>query len=215
MEKLSNFSERLVFLMHEKGVTPYVISKETGISEASLSKAINGKTKKMNESSIELLSSYFLVSKDWLRSGNGDKERIETIQSSGTNGSVIPLIPHEAFAGYGTHQYPDLPIEEFYQIREFHNANFLLRVSGDSMSPKYHSGDLVACQKINELTFWQWHRVYAINTRNQGILIKRIEKSDVPDSVTCVSENPAYDPFDINKQEIVSVALVLGGVVME
>ena len=128
---------------------------------------------------------------------------------------TIPLIPHEAFAGYGAYQYPDLPIEEFYQIREFHNANFLLRVSGDSMSPKYHSGDLVACLKIDELTFWQWHRVYAINTRNQGILIKRIEKSDVPDAVTCVSENPAYDPFDINKQEIVSVALVLGGVVME
>ena len=127
----------------------------------------------------------------------------------------IPLIPNDAFAGYGTYQYQDLPIEEFYQIREFGNASFLLRVSGDSMSPRYHSGDLVACKKVEELTYWQWHHIYAICTKNQGIIIKRVEKSDKPESVTCVSENPAYDAFELNKQEIASVALVLGGVVME
>ena len=136
-------------------------------------------------------------------------------KEEGPSSDGIPLIPNEAFAGYGAYQYNDLPTEEVYQIKEFRHASFLLRVSGDSMSPKYHSGDLVACQKIEEVTFWQWHRIYAISTKNQGILLKRIEKSDTPESVTCVSENPAYTPFELNNREIVSVALVLGGVVME
>ena len=127
----------------------------------------------------------------------------------------IPLIPNEDFAGNGGDQYNDIPIEEFYQIREFSNASFLLRVSGDSMSPKFKSGDLVACKKVEEVTFWQWHRVYAICTKNQGILIKRIEKGDTPDTVTCASENPAYDAFELGRSEIISVALVLGGIVIE
>ena len=127
----------------------------------------------------------------------------------------IPLIPNEAFAGYGSFQHSDLQVENMYKIREFSNASFLLRVSGDSMSPKYNSGDLVACMKVEEVTFWQWHRIYAICTKNQGILLKRVEKGDEPGTLTCVSENPSYDAFTLDKNEIVSVALVLGGVVME
>ena len=129
--------------------------------------------------------------------------------------SGIPLIPNEAFAGYGSFQYSDLQVENMYRIREFSSASFLLRVSGDSMSPKYNSGDLVACMKVEEVTFWQWHRIYAICTKNQGILLKRVEKGEEPGTLTCVSENPSYDSFLLNKEEILSVALVMGGVVME
>lgn len=128
---------------------------------------------------------------------------------------VIPLIPQEAFAGYGTIEYPDLPIEEYYQISEFNKADFLIRVNGDSMVPKYHGGDIVACMKIKEVTFWQWHRIYAISTKSQGILIKRVEKDDNPDTLRLVSENPAYLPFSVKKEEIQDVALVLGAITLE
>lgn len=166
---------------------------------------------------IKEISEAFGVSIEWITLGTGDMliSDSEHSESHRQPQEGIPLIPNDAFAGYGVFQYDDHPIVDFYQIREFRNASFLLRVSGDSMSPKYHSGDLIACQKINEVTFWQWHRIYAISTKNQGILIKRVEKSDQPESVTCVSENPDYDAFDLKKEEIVSVALVLGGVVME
>ena len=177
-----------------------------------------GKSRKdgrdLSDKVIELiLNQYQDLSKVWLLTGEGEmlKDTPSVLQQS--NG--IPLIPNEAFAGYGTYQYQDLPIEEFYQIREFSNASFLLRVCGDSMMPRYRSGDLIACKKVEELTFWQWHRIYAICTKNQGILIKRVEKSEDGNAVTCVSENPTYTPFELSKQEIISVALVLGGVVME
>jgi phage repressor protein C with HTH and peptisase S24 domain len=149
----------------------------------------------------------------WLLTGEGDmlinEEKHEQMVKS------IPLIPHAAFAGYGNYQFPDLQIEDFYQIREFQNASFLLRVSGDSMAPKYNGGSLIACQKVERISFWQWHRIYAICTKNQGILIKRVEESENDDEIICLSENPNYRPFRLGKDEIVSVALVMGAIVLE
>lgn len=128
----------------------------------------------------------------------------------------IPLIPYAAFAGYGAESFQDLAIEDYYTVREFKEADFLIRIKGDSMSPKYNGGDIVACKKIEMVTFWQWHKIYAICTRNQGILVKRVEEyPNNPSFITCVSENPAYHPFVLHEDEIVSAALVLGAIVLE
>ena len=129
---------------------------------------------------------------NWLfRGGVPEKQHLGT-----------PLIPMEAIAGIGAPCY-DLPVEDYYIVPEFARADFLIRVKGDSMTPKYKFGDLVACRRIDALNFWQWHAVYVIATRNQGVLIKRVEPGTDPDCVTCVSENPAYRPFQVPKEEIV------------
>lgn len=127
----------------------------------------------------------------------------------------VPLIPVEAVAGYGAPAYQDSPVEDYYSVAEFARADFLIRVAGDSMTPKYKSGDLVACRAIESVSFWQWHSVYVIATKSQGVLIKRVEAGQSPDCITCVSENPAYRPFQVPLEEIVSVALVMGAVVLE
>ncbi len=127
----------------------------------------------------------------------------------------VPLIPVEAVAGQGTHDYGDLVVENYYNVADFRNADFLIRVTGDSMTPKYKAGDIVACRKVEQLNFWQWHTIYVIATRNQGVLIKRVEQGLTPDCITCVSENVAYRPFQVPRDEITSVALVLGAIVLE
>lgn len=129
---------------------------------------------------------------------------------------AIPLIPYDAIAGYGSFDFQELPIEDYYSVADLKGADFLIRVKGDSMSPKYSGGDIVACKKIEMITFWQWHKIYAICTRNQGILIKRVEEyPNNPAFISCRSENPAYRPFEIHEDEIISAALVLGAIVLE
>jgi SOS-response transcriptional repressor LexA len=127
----------------------------------------------------------------------------------------LPLIPSEAFAGYGAVVYGDLPIEDYYTVNEFRDADFLIRVKGDSMSPKFNGGDIVACKKIKEMTFFQWNRIYVIYTESQGILIKRVMPSDDDSSITLVSDNKAYQPFNVPKSEISAIALVLGAIILE
>lgn len=209
---MKKIGERLAAYFRENNITQDAIAEQLGVSQSYVSGLLTDK-KSFGKKQAQRFYEIWGISPSWLLTGEGDM--IDPLAGENPKKAGIPLIPNEAFAGYGVFQYDDHPIVDFYQIREFRNASFLLRVSGDSMSPKYHSGDLIACQKINEVTFWQWHRIYAISTKNQGILIKRVEKSDQPESVTCVSENPDYDAFDLKNEEIVSVALVLGGVVME
>ena len=152
----------------------------------------------------KILDAFPEMDLNWLVRGDEEKAR-----------AGVPLIPIDAGAGYGTPAYSDLPIEDYYSVSEFKHADFLIRVSGDSMTPKYKAGDIVACRRVIERNFWQWHTIYVIATRNQGVLIKRVEESTTPGCVTCVSENPAYRPFQVPLDEIVSVALVMGAIVLE
>ena len=153
---------------------------------------------------------------DWVLTGEGSMLRNNADLEPTPPGKTLPLIPYEAFAGYGDFQYSDMPIENFYTVNEFNTADFLIRVKGDSMYPKYNGGDILACKKIDEITFWQWNKVYAICTKNQGILIKRVrEYKNNAAFITLVSENPKYQPFEIHEDEIVDVALVLGAIILE
>ena len=98
---------------------------------------------------------------------------------------------------------------EHYVIPMFKGAEFLIPVKGDSMQPKYYSGDIVACKRLPLDTFFQWNRTYVIDSE-QGVLIKRVKQGEDDDHITLVSDNPEYDPFSLEKSRIYSLALVIG-----
>ena len=127
----------------------------------------------------------------------------------------IPLIPLEAFASPGMPVFDELPMLDYYTVSEFKGSDFLIRIKGDSMSPRYASGDVVACKKVLETLFFQWGRVYVLYTKSQGIMIKRLQPSEKEDCIKCVSDNEKYAPFDVPKSDIVSLALVNGLVSLE
>lgn len=148
------------------------------------------------------------------------KEESPTIYKSETNTKGSPLIPIEAVAGFGTGDNAGIKYEDcdHYIIPEFdaRGMDFLIRVSGSSMYPKYSNGDVLACKKIHEITFFQWGKIYVIDS-NQGALVKRLfEDKDNTENVICVSDNKEnYPPFPLPKEEIRSLSIVLGVVRME
>lgn len=127
----------------------------------------------------------------------------------------IPLIPLDAVAGFPAESDGGVRLEdcERYVIPEFENkgANFLIRVSGDSMVPLYYSGDLLACRKITDIRFFQWGTVYVLET-SQGVLVKRVQESaDHADSILCVSENSSvHHPFLLPRDDIRSLSTIVG-----
>ena len=169
------------------------------------------------------------VDSSWLLTGEGamlqetennnaptSKHTVE-IASQVSHGSSegIPLIPLDAVAGFPAESGGGVRLEdcERYVIPEFENkgANFLIRVSGDSMVPLYYSGDLLACRKITDIRFFQWGTVYVLET-SQGVLVKRVQESvDHADSILCVSENSSvHHPFLLPRDDIRSLSIIVG-----
>lgn len=68
-----SLGERIKKLSDEKGVSNYQISKDTGISQSTLSRLMTNSTSKLNSTNIEILAKYFDVSVDYLRTGNEEK----------------------------------------------------------------------------------------------------------------------------------------------
>lgn len=130
----------------------------------------------------------------------------------------IPLIPIDAMAGFGTGEMTVMEYEvSRYVVPEFEelHVEFMIRVKGSSMYPKYNSGDLVACKKLNlNDVFFQWNKVYVLDTE-QGALIKRIKKGTDQDHILLVSDNTAYEPFELHLSKVSSVAIVLGVIRLE
>lgn len=129
----------------------------------------------------------------------------------------IPLIPIEAIAGFGSGEMQVMDYDtNTYVVPEFNelNVEFMIRIKGSSMYPKYSSGDIVGCKKLPLDTFFQWNKVYVIDTI-QGPIIKRVHKSNKEDCIICVSENEKYTPFQLQKSEIYSLAIVLGVIRLE
>ena len=128
-----------------------------------------------------------------------------------------PLVRIEAFGGIGNAVFSieEKDIQARYVVPEFEDSDFMIRVKGSSMNPKYNSGDVVACRILRERTFIQWNKVHVIATKEQGILIKRLRKGSESESVMAVSDNKDYDPFDIPWNEITGIALVVGVIRLE
>ena len=165
-----------------------------------------------------VLNAYPELNRNWLLYGEGlmtnPGDLTPVITDTPGNGG-IPLIPIEAFAGYGSPAFDDMRVEDYYQVAEFKQADFLIRVKGNSMYPKYSSGDIVACKIVKETLFFQWNKIYAIYTRSQGVMVKRVKKSTLEGYILLVSDNEKYEPFDVPLNDIEAIALVIGTIRVE
>lgn len=133
-----------------------------------------------------------------------------------TPGEGIPLLPIDAMAGALTSEQTVLEYEcERYVVPIFNGADFLIPVSGNSMTPTYYPGDIVACKRVPlSGLFFQWGKIYVIDT-SQGPLIKRIKPGQTPEQLCIVSDNSDYDPFQLPITDIRAVALVVGVIRLE
>ena len=137
-----------------------------------------------------------------------------------STGKSFPLIPIEAVAGFPDDDNDGITYAdcEQYTVPEFEKCGceFVIRVSGSSMYPKYSNGDVLACKKIKDILFFQWGKVYVIDS-SQGALVKRVfEDTGNPDNILLVSDNKEnYPPFSMPKNDIRSLSIVLGVIRME
>jgi repressor LexA len=225
--------ERVVLIIKHEGLSISAFEKATGMSNNSIQTAIKRNSNLKDDTLNSILNTYKYVNPEWLLTGQGmmirEKKTTSNITPNITPNKnilteptedykLIPLIPVDAIAGWVSGDISsitdtDINLER-YVVPEFQGVDFLIRVKGSSMYPKYSSGDIVACTYIKESRFIQWGKVYVLDS-TQGALVKRLFKSDDQDCIECRSDNEAYPPFLIPKDEIRGMALVIGVIRLE
>lgn len=173
------------------------------------------------------------INPSWLLTGQGDmlvkndvqqnieskREAIPAMEEIPSDIAPIPLVTERAAAGFGNDCFSiqESDVRDYYIIPKFrfNHVDFMIEVSGISMYPHFKSGDVIACTILRDAKYIQWNRCHVIATRDQGILVKRIMPSEKEGCFKIVSENKDFPPFDLPKEDITGLALVVGCVSLE
>lgn len=235
MDKNLTVKDKIFAFLEKKGISKTEFYAETGI-ESSNFKGKNKDSLPGSAMLVKILTKYPDLSADWLLTGKGEMLKTKETPSdtpvnqqpsfsnkdtnkfriAQENEKGIPLIPFSAMAGALRGEQTVLEYEcEHYVVPAFTGADFLMPVKGDSMSPTYLSGDIVACQRVPiRGIFFQWNKPYVLDTA-QGAIIKRIKPGSDKQHVLIVSDNKEYDPFELPYEDIYAVALVIGIIRLE
>jgi len=165
---------------------------------------------------LELVSNMFKVSLDELllkdlsqsmhTGGYLQKRRMMKMGASDRN--VIHFVPVKAAAGYLTSYADSEFIDELntFTLPMLTGGDYrAFEIIGDSMLPT-PSGSIIVGEKVESLEDTKNGQAYIVVSKNEGIVYKRIQKNNKSkNKVTLESDNPNYQPYQINAEDIVEL----------
>ena len=205
----STVKERLIEFLKFKRLSQKRFEEAVGLSNG----YINSLKKSPTATKLQsILSTYPDLDEKWLLTGEGSM--IKGTSNPISADKAPEMKPHYiSLANAGTLTEESNAGSEMQPvITQMPQYDYTIEIHGDSMSPAYNSGDVVACRDVTHSNFHQWGQIHVLST-SQGNMIKRIyEKGEY---IECRSDNANYPPFTIPKEEIYSIGLVVGGLKRE
>lgn len=207
-------NQRLKFIINELKLTQKDFAYRLGIQPGSLSDILRAKGGMKISSAVKYkLNKSLHVNIEWLENGTG-----EAFLATGpviSAGSGVPFYN----VNLSETEVEDLVLMEdkpeyFVNYRPFNDCTAYLPVYGDSMYPKYASGDIIAVKEIKNLEVIQWGEAYMVITNENANHLKGIKilhEHPNRDKIILRSSNPNYKgDMVINRSDIVSLYIIKG-----
>ncbi len=164
---------------------------------------------------LEVISDMFKVTLDeLLRSdisvakGSNYLAKRRQLKMMSSDRNLIHFVPFKAAAGYLAGYADSEFIDELntFTLPMLAGGNYrAFEIIGDSMMP-IPSGSIIVGEKIENLEDAKTNMAYIVVSKNEGIVYKRIVKSNRnKEKITLVSDNPAYQPYQANAEDIVEM----------
>ncbi len=163
---------------------------------------------------LEIISDTFKVSLDELlrkdmsiTQGNYLAKRRQ-LKMMSADRNIIHFVPVKAAAGYLAGYADSEFIDELntFTLPMLSGGNYrAFEIIGDSMMPTA-SGSIIVGEKVENLDDAKNNLAYIVVSKSEGIVYKRVVKSNrAKNKVTLVSDNPSYQPYQINSQDILEM----------
>ena len=186
------FGERLKQVIDGKGITPYELALQTGVSQATLSRILGNVTAKPSLKTAEILAEYLQVNRTWLLSGEGEMLRSGQLQTQEQSGTGVPFYDIDVTCGI-TESFADVREEPQFRINyaPLNDCDAAFPVYGDSMEPDYLNGDILLVQSTPTIEVGE----VGVFTLNGDGYVKELGEGEL------LSRNPEYDPIPIHESD--------------
>ncbi|RZK60028.1 MAG: XRE family transcriptional regulator [Pedobacter sp.] len=190
-------------------------AEKLNIQSGSLSDIIRGKGgMKISNAIKDKLTLLFHVNQEWLTDGIGEpflkkgpkvseaKEGVPYYDISLADSIAESLLLME-----------DEP-EYFVNYKPFNDCTAYLPVYGDSMYPKYASGEIIAVKEVTNFEVLQWGEAYVImgDDKTNGLRsIKLVHQHQDPDKLILRSSNPNFKGDTVIAKESISSMYIIKG----
>lgn len=178
-----------------------------GVKTSQVLRLRNGLSSKLLE---QIIDAYPEINKTWLLTGDG--EMIKQVSSTPQGKIIRYWVDVDATAG-SVELFNDMPAKNYIDISipEFRDCTDAVNIYGDSMLPLFRSGQIIILKEWVE-SFIDFGNVYLVITKSGNRMVKYLRKGSDSTHILCTSENKDFDPFEIEKTDILRLYLVKGGI---
>lgn len=181
------FSEKLAAAMRDKKISIRELSEKTGIPKSAIQRYTSGDTEKIPIDRMILMAEALGVDPAYIMGWSDstpidgliprDQLRMRRVPILGDTAAGEPVIANRVY-------------DEWVEVPDDgHHYDAALRVTGDSMSPKFEKGDLVFVKYQEDVEDGQ----VAVVCLGDGVTLKRLYH--IPNGLQLLSENRAYPPM--------------------
>lgn len=199
--------DKIQKLLDNKGITAYELSLKSTVPHSSISRILNGETKKLSTKNKKLLSDFFKVEEDYFNNGYISEIKNTDFVEEPTTNYYYPEV--NASAGLETEMQNDelkrIPIN----IPNWERGIDFINVYGDSMYPKFCSGEIIGIKEV-EPQYINYGYAYVVIFNDGQVFLKYIRKGKDDEHWVLASENPKYESREYHLSLIKKIFIIKG-----